>query len=424
MTNKIPRIVLSSWQWSLQKWQSAYGEALSETLDEARERDIMQSMNLDNGIAQDIEEPPCTEGETDMAKRQRFHVDLPSGERVWFTGNTVSEAFANALEKYGGGVADQKAEAPTVRAFVEQTYRPLYIQNLAPTTIGNYELYLKLYILPFMGEMKLNEINVTTIQQFYDWMANASQHGAKKDLNAKSIERVSGLLGRIFRVAVEMGLIRESPIKRTLLQNHGKPAEHHKAIAIADMKQIKTLIPTLERERERLLMALLAYTGMRPEEIRGLRWENVHLEEGYCDMVRTVTYDNRSKAMSIRECGKTENAIRTVLLPNPAVQILQQVTNKTGYVLGGESPLCYSTFKWTYEPAFEQLGIKGKYSLYDFRTTYGTELCEAGLTSKQVGDMMGHADARMVETVYGRRRHEGIMKQREMLNELNEEYAS
>lgn len=84
----------------------------------------------------------------------------------------------------------------------------------------------------------------------------------------------------------------------------------------------------------------------------------------------------------------------------------------------------YSSFKRTYEPAFEQLGIKGKYSLYDFRTTYGTELCEAGLTSKQVGDMMGHADARMVETVYGRRRHEGIMKQRETLNELNEEYAS
>ena len=171
-------------------------------------------------------------------------------------------------------------------------------------------------------------------------------------------------------------------------------------------------------------MALLAYTGMRPEEIRGLRWENVHLEDGYCDMVRTVTYDNRSKTTIIRDCGKTVNAIRTVLLPAPVIQILQQATSKTGYVLGGENPMCYSTFKRTYEPAFEQLGIKGKCNLYDFRTTFGTELCEAGLTSKQVGDMMGHADSRMVETVYGRRRHEGLMKQRGVLDELNKEYVS
>lgn len=61
--------------------------------------------------------------------------------------------------------------------------------------------------------------------------------------------------------------------------------------------------------------------------------------------------------------------------------------------------MSYSTYKRMYESVFEQLGIRGEYDNYDFRSTYATELCEARLTSKQVGDLMGHSDFRMVEQV-------------------------
>jgi len=126
----------------------------------------------------------------------------------------------------------------------------------------------------------------------------------------------------------------------------------------------------------------------------------------------------------MRDEGKTDNAIRTVLLPLPTIQILEKASCKEGYVLGGEKPLCYSTYHRVYKSVFEQLGIDKKFNNYDFRTTYGTEMCEAGLSSKQVGDMMGHADTRMVETVYARSRHEGIMRQRDMLNAMNQAYAN
>jgi len=289
------------------------------------------------------------------------------------------------------------------------------------------DTYLKLNILPFLGYKRMDEITVTTIQQFYDWMATASQRGRKKDLNAKSIERVSGLLGKIFRVAVEMKIISDSPIKKTLLQNPGQPAGHHQAISYADMDHIKREIPHLENERQRLYMVLLAYAGMRPEEILGLRWENVHLDAGYCDMVRTVTHvkvNGKEKTTVVREAGKTKTSVRTVLLPAPVIQILKNATCKEGYVLSGEKPLCYSTFKQTYQAAFEKLEFQGRCSNHDFFTTFGTELCGAGLFSKQVRDMVGHVDTRMVETVYIRTRHEGIMKHPDMLNQLNQAYAT
>ncbi len=142
-------------------------------------------------------------------------------------------------------------------------------------------------------------------------------------------------------------------------------------------------------------------------------------------MVRTVTHakvDGKEKATVIRDAGKTSASIRTVILSTPVIQILKTATCKEGYILGGVKPLCYSTYKRLYQAAFEYLGIKGKYTPYDFRTTFGTELCEAGLSSKQVGDMMGHADSRMVDTVYANPRHEGIMKQRDVLERLNQAY--
>ncbi|MBE5800320.1 MAG: hypothetical protein E7321_10290 [Clostridiales bacterium] len=63
----------------------------------------------------------------------------------------------------------------------------------------------------------------------------------------------------------------------------------------------------------------------------------------------------------------------------------------------------------TYRRAFKHLGIIG-FCSYDFRTTFATQLKESGMASSAIADLMGHADTRMVETIYARRRKEGVMK--------------
>ena len=107
------------------------------------------------------------------------------GEKVWACGDTVSETFINFAKAYGGLFADMDDEqpqkdAPTLQQFVDETYCPSFIVGLKPTTQASYEYYLKRCILPFMGHMSLNQIALTTIQQFYDHMAHAAQHGYQK----------------------------------------------------------------------------------------------------------------------------------------------------------------------------------------------------------------------------------------------------
>ena len=87
-----------------------------------------------------------------------------------------------------------------------------------------------------------------------------------------------------------------------------------------------------------------------------------------------------------------------------------------------EAPLSYSTYQRTYRKAFDFLGLTGRYTNHDFRSTFGTQLKESGMSSAVVADLMGHAETRMVETVYARSRHEGVMKQQKWVEKMNEKY--
>lgn len=385
-----------------------------------------QQMNLDNGTAQQEDSVPCERGNFDMASKYRetynYLDSMGKVQSVRLYGRNKRETD----EKFQALVAGDRVEAhaPTLREFVDTVYLPQFTGTLAPSTQDNYEQYLRLNILPYLGDKPMGDINVAVIQSFMNWMAEASKRGRKNDLNSQTIARVCGLVSHIFKIAVEMGVVTDNPVKPTILRNPGKQAGHHRAADDVDVDKVKRQIPTLATEQQRLYMGLLVYTGMRKEEVLGMRWENIHLDEGYADVIQAVTYAGKKKATHIGK-PKTAQSVRTVLLPKPLISILSACKKRVGYIIHGRDanePVCYSTHKRLYESAFEALGIKGKYNNHDWRSTFGTQLKEQGLTSAEVADLLGHADTRMVETVYARTRHEGIMKKAELLDKLNSCY--
>ena len=314
----------------------------------------------------------------------------------------------------------RKDAGPKLREFVENTYRKTFMRKLSPTTKASYDNYLDRYILPNLGDKCLGEINVEDIQNLYDWMASASSHGCKNDLNSDTIKRVSGLLGRLYRIAIDMKLVNESPIKKTLLTNDGAEPKHHKALPNSEVIRIKEEVNHLENEQQRLYMGLLIYTGMRREEIAGIGWEHIHLEDRYGEIKRVVVYPN-GKHTVVRDKTKTKYSTREFIIPEALAEILKPCQQKSGYIIHGrdiKSPASFSTLKRIYFNAFRNLKISG-YDNHDWRTTFGTQLKDAGISSAQVADLMGHADTRMVETTYAPTRHESIMKHKNTLNKLN-----
>lgn len=373
----------------------------------------MASAHLENSTSDGAD---MSKGAFDMSKKRIRQRAKIGDQCVWVSGETQQELFDDYLRQaIAAGLvvpADAVGEArvhktPTVRQFVEETYAPTFIARLAPKTVVNYRLYLDLNILPFLGDMPMDQVTVATIQQFYDWMATAGERGRKKNLNACTIRRVSGLASRIFKVAMEMKIIPETPFKHSLLNIRAEKAGHHKAMTDEEIQRVRQAIPHLQDRNERLYMGLLAYTGMRPEEALGMCWENVALEQQYAKVVQAVTYPGNSRAYIGKP--KTAHAARTVLLPKVLVEILRPEQQPRGFILGGDKPWCYSHKTQVSKRALAHLHLEG-YSDADFRTTFGTQMKEYGKTSAEVADLMGHADTRMVERVYARTRHEGVMK--------------
>ena len=385
--------------------------------------------NLDNDIADHVDILDAERGVSDnMSKRLKERVQVGTDENwapkyKWADGQNTQELqahIAKILMEAGmlqGVSPDEEDIAPviTVKEFIENTYSPTFIAHLAPTTQENYRQYIELNIVPFMGDMPMDQVSVATIQQFYDWMATAAQRGRKKNLNEKSIERISGLASRIFKVALEMKIIKDTPFKQTLLTIRAEAAGHHEALPDKLVCEIRKKIPELEDRDERVYMALLSYTGMRPEEVLGISWEETDLDNQYGTIMKAVTYPKNNKAHVGKP--KSKRSGRTVLFSKPLVDILLPERKDSGFICGGEKPWCYSKAARVSTSAFKSLGLEG-YTDYDLRSTFGTQLKEMGMTSAQVADVMGHADTRMVETVYARARHEGIMKQLSAVEQL------
>lgn len=108
--------IISMHEWQLRK---LIQQTVSETV---------ACMNLDNLTAKP---KGMSEGETDMAKRIKQKVMI-GGKLHWVTGETQQEVFENYLHKVqeAGIPVKQtatKEEAPTLRAFIEDTYEPTFI---------------------------------------------------------------------------------------------------------------------------------------------------------------------------------------------------------------------------------------------------------------------------------------------------------
>lgn len=318
-----------------------------------------------------------------------------------------------------------KPKGAKLKDFIDHTYIPKFMATLSPTTQYSYRQFIDLNIKPFFQESDMSDINVSSVQEFMNWMATAASRGRKNDLNAATINRVCELLSRIYAIAVEMKVTDDNPVKWKLLRNPGKAAGHHKAVSDAEVDEVKRKIPSIPTEQERLYAALLVYTGMRKEEILGLRWEHVHLDDRCGEIKQAVTYVSNNRAPIVKE-PKTNASVRVFFIPEPLKQILQACKQERGYIIHGrdsETPVCYSTQQRIYRRVFKFLGIANKYTNHDWRSTFGTQLKESGLTSAQVADMLGHSDTRMVETVYARTRKESVMKNGSMVEKLNQQYV-
>lgn len=174
-----------------------------------------------------------------------------------------------------GNGSDPKLDMRVVD-FWENVYVPWASQtnpgvdepNLRPSTLAGYKQIWSLHLKDHFGEHTLRGYETVTATEFLTSLAKAEQ-------GRNTIHHVRSLMSGIFKHAITAGYLPKgtvNPIKDAgVLGKTKRPAKtgHY------SLKEALSILAVLSEYVEcQLVMALAFFWGLRPGEIRGLRWED------------------------------------------------------------------------------------------------------------------------------------------------------
>ena len=229
---------------------------------------------------------------------------------------------------------------PTVKEYCEK-WLIMKSATVSPQTLRGYEHAIQKYIISAIGNMYIDEVTLDDLKLL---MVPVSK------MSSAFYSNVHMLIKNIFSSAEANHLIEHDP-SATLSAKGGKPK--NKKDALSD-EQIKVLLDTVKDLPPYVFVMIGLYAGLRREEILGLKWDCVFLDETtpYLSVRRVWRSVNNRPVISTEL--KSPAAKRDIPIPKCLADCLKEAKSKSvsDYVIAGSNgePLSYSQFQrlWNY----------------------------------------------------------------------------
>jgi integrase len=165
--------------------------------------------------------------------------------------------------------------------------------------------------------------------------------------------------------------------------------------------------------RDRVMVSLMAYAGLRPSEMRALRWEDVG------DRTLVVRSAVGSSGQEKRTKTGSERAVPIIVPLADDLAVLHEGEGER-QSSGVVAPFHTDHRNWTtrvFRPARRRAGLDG-IPPYALRHTFASLLIQQGLNALEVAYLMGHSSPQMVERVYGHLFAEARLGERRSMEEV------
>lgn len=308
----------------------------------------------------------------------------------------------------------------TLAQFV-QLWREDYAKdNLAIKTYVRYEGFLK-RILPALGHIKLNNLNVNHLHRFYK---NLSEKGinlkAKRDkqgniigdgkLSPKTVYEHHRLISEILNMAIKWGYLEYNVASRAI-----PPKAPHTEISILDDNQVKELVSLLMKEpvQYKTMILMLIYTGMRRGELCGLEWKDIDFNTHMLKICRSSQYVGNKKL--ITKEPKTKSGFREFMLSSSLCKLLleyKEWQDNNKHIIGSDWQETDRLFtQWNGLPIypdtvskwFSQFIIRKGFphvTLHSLRHTNASLMIAEGVDICTVSKRLGHSNTSTTLNIY------------------------
>lgn len=332
------------------------------------------------------------------------YVLLPSGgrsRRVVY-GKTRAEVHqkvtALVRQSHQGVVAPngQIKLGDYLHEWLEDTAR----RHLRPRTFQNYELMVRLHLVPTLGQRRLDRITAADVRGLLN---------AKSDsgLSASTVKHIHAVL----RVALEQA-VRDDILVRNVARLVKSPALDAEPVEPLDVDEARRLLAVSKDDRLHALWAAALSIGLRKGEALGLRWEDVDFEEG---RVRVVQQLQRIDGSLRLDPPKTRGSRRTIPVPPVCIDALlsHRVRQKEERAALGEywkeSGLVFTTQfgtpidprnvnRW-FDALCKRAGVP-RVRVHDLRHTCASLLLAQGVHPRVVMEILGHSQISMTMNTY------------------------
>lgn len=240
------------------------------------------------------------------------------------------------------------------------------------------------HVKPLLGRRRVRSITRADIEKLMrDVAAGRTARNVKTGFRGRSIvtggkgvaARTVGMLGGIFRFAVDRGMRKDNPV-------HGvkrfPDRKNDRFLSVAELAQLGDALAAAEQEGENVVaiaaIRLLALTGCRRNEVLLLRWENVDFER------------------SVLRLSESKTGAKVVPLGAPALQVLSSLPHLDGCPYVFPSAITGGPFVGL-QKVWERVRKRAKLSsirLHDLRHSFAAVGAASGDSLIVIGALLGH----------------------------------
>lgn len=285
-------------------------------------------------------------------------------------------------------------------------------KSVRPNTLREYTHIYNKNISPFLGNRNINSFVKSDIQTLIDKIADDNYKYERQN-------KIKVILNDMFSRAIEDDLMIKNPAKGVKL----RADKELKAFALTAEQQIEFLEASKGTFYDNLYNVALN-TGLRPGELFALTQEDIHLEERYIDVNKTLVYqkylDDTCKTFHI-ESPKTKQSYRQVPINSECLKYLEKQfelknivkrkrpreQNDYLFVTSYNTPLNSQIYSDSIKAIVKQINLARSFdnefpvfSGHTLRHTFATRCFEAGVQAKVVQSYLGHATLKMTMDLY------------------------
>jgi len=299
------------------------------------------------------------------------------------------------LAKRAGDLPSLDAGRQTLSEFAEEWWDVYAKANLETATLKTYASVWNRQALPRLGHVRLRDLSPAVVARFRSELENAG-------VGAASVRKTMTMLQSMLRVAVEWQRIAANPVKATRKPSV-KTQRAVRPISPETVEELRAWLLAHGTPRDAVLVSVLAYAGVRPQEALALRWR--HVRE------RTLLVEEAVAYGKLRG-QKTGRPPRTVRLLAPLRQDLVEWQLASGrpdddaFVFPAASGGVWQLHDWqnwrrrVFAPAAAALGLDGAVP-YDLRHSFASLLIHEGrLSVVEIAQQLGHSPTMTLNT-YG-----------------------